>query len=166
MHATRSMCGAGWYVSESEIERWPALAGYRGLRDPDVQQHFNGTLYSFGTYGVDSDTWGPQVKMLKGLGLDFRVVWMGDSDTSEALIKSRLSTGTPMLFYLWDPHPLSDEYKLSRIQLPRYDADLFLEGKTDYPVDVPEKVFSAGLARLAPEVHGFYYRFRINNAAQ
>jgi hypothetical protein len=159
--------GAGWYVVERDLERWPALAGYRGLRDADVHRHFNGTLYSFGAYGVDSDTWGPQEEMLRGLGLEYRVVWMGTSEESEALIKSRLEAGMPMLFYLWDPHPLIDQYKLSRIQLPRYEGlDPYLEGKTDFPIDVLEKVFSTKLASFAPEVHDFYFRFRIDNAVQ
>ncbi len=132
-----------------------------------MHRHFNGTLYSFGTYGVDSDTWGPQEEMLTKLGLEYRVVWMGSSEKSEALIKSRLGAGMPMLFYLWDPHPLIDQYKLSRIQLPRYEGpDPYLEGKTDFPVDVLEKVFSTKLASFAPEVHDFYFRFRIDNAVQ
>ena len=145
---------------------WPALAGYRGLRDPDVHRHFNGTLFSFGTYGVDSDSWGPQEEILKGLGLDYHIVWMGDSAASEVWIKSRLEAGLPMLFYLWDPHPCIDRYKLSRIQLPRYEAELFVQGKTDYPIDPLEKVMSSRLAKIAPEVHDFYFRFRIDNSIQ
>jgi hypothetical protein len=161
------MCGAGWYVVETALERWPDLAGYRGLRNPDVHRHFNGTLYLFGTYGVDSDTWGPHEKILEGLGLDYRVIWMGSTDESEALVKSRLDAGLPMLFFLWDPHPLIDQYKLSRIQLPRYQGlDLYLEGKTDFPVDAPEKVYASKLASFAPKVHDFYFRFRIDNAVQ
>jgi hypothetical protein len=152
---------------ERDLERWPALAGYRGLRDSDVHRHFNGTLYSVGTYGVDSDTWGPQQEILNGLGLEYRVVWMGSSEESETLIKSRLDAGLPTLFYLWDPHPLIDQYKLSRIQLPRYEGlGPYLEGMTDFPIDVLEKVFSSKLASFAPEVHDFYFRFRIDNAVQ
>jgi len=140
------LCGfhrvcAGWYVVERDVERWPALAGYRGLRDSDVHRHFNGTLYSFGAYGVDSDTWGPQQEILNGLGLEYRVVWMGSSEESDTFIKSRLNAGLPMLFYLWDPHPLIDQYKLSRIQLPRFEGlGPYLQGKTDFPIDVLEKV--------------------------
>ena len=37
----------GWYTLEKELERWPALAGWRGLRDPEVKQHFNKTIYAF-----------------------------------------------------------------------------------------------------------------------
>jgi hypothetical protein len=152
---------------EKDVERWPALAGYRGLRDPDVHRHFNGTLFSFGTYGMDSDTWGPQQEILRGLGLEYRVGWMGSSEESEAFIKSRLDADLPILFYLWDPHPLIEQYKLSRIQLPRYEGSHpYLEGKTDFPVDVLEKVFSSKLASFAPEVHDFYIRFRIDNAVQ
>ena len=33
----------GWYCLESEVERWPALAGWRGLKDPAVQEHFDNT---------------------------------------------------------------------------------------------------------------------------
>ena len=134
---------------ERDLERWPALAGYRGLRDSDVHRHFNGTLYSVGTYGVDSDTWGPQQEILNGLGLEYRVVWMGSSEESETLIKARLDAGLPTLFYLWDPHPLIDQYKLSRIQLPRFEGlGPYLQGKTDFPIDVLEKVRRLGQTEL------------------
>ena len=34
------------------MELWPSLAGWRGLREPSVAEHFGGTLYSF------ADDWG------------------------------------------------------------------------------------------------------------
>jgi hypothetical protein len=50
---------AGWAQSRSDVaagspqvERWPSLAGWRGLREPSVAEHFGGTLYSF------ADDWG------------------------------------------------------------------------------------------------------------
>ena len=118
-----------------------------------MHRHFNGTLHLFGTYGIDAETWGPQEDMLKALGLDYRVVWMGDAEESEAFIKSRLSASLPIFFYLWDPHPLIDEYKLSRIQLPTYAEDLYLQGKTDFPTEVLEKVGLIGSHRPDAACH-------------
>ena len=37
----------GWFCREADVELWHSLAGYRGLKDPAVVRHFNGTFFSF-----------------------------------------------------------------------------------------------------------------------
>ena len=43
----RRMGELRWYCLESEVERYPALAGWRGLKDPLVRAHFNNTVCQF-----------------------------------------------------------------------------------------------------------------------
>ncbi len=48
----------GWFVQDELLETWPALSGYRGMRDPDVKQMLNFTFLAFGDSA--SSSWGPQ----------------------------------------------------------------------------------------------------------
>ena len=98
----------GWYTLESDVEQWPALAGWRGLRDPDVRQHFNGTIFAF------SPEWGYEEALMKNLKLNYHVHYMGDNGID--LLKSRLIAGKPTLFYMWSPHPFVKQFNLARIQ--------------------------------------------------
>ena len=62
--------------------------------------------------------------------------WMDASEDSEALLKPRLEAGLPTLFFLRSPHQALGLYPLHRIQLPMYKADLFADGRADFPTEV------------------------------
>ena len=53
----------GWFCREADVHRWNALAGYRGLRDPQVRRHFNGTFLAF------ERSWGDQELRMTNLDL-------------------------------------------------------------------------------------------------
>ena len=96
------------------MDRWNALAGYRGLRDPQVWRHFNGTFLGF-----EAEGWGPNQELMTNLDLRYDVAYLGADSAADA-IRARLDAGLPAFFYLWSPHPLNARYSLNRIQLPAY----------------------------------------------
>jgi hypothetical protein len=116
------------------VERWNALAGYRGLKDPAVRRYFNGTFLAF-----EKDWAGNEELRMTTLGLPYEVLYLGGDAAADA-IQQRLDEGLPALFYLWSPHPFNARYSLNRIQLPAYNPAHFEQGLSDYPVDVLEKL--------------------------
>jgi hypothetical protein len=140
------------------VELWHSLAGYRGLKDPAVVRHFNGTFIAF-----ESD-WGDIGLAMANFDLRFEVTYSGE--TADEVIRARLDAGLPVLFYLWSPHAFHTRYSLNRIQLPEYSPLLFEKSLSDYPTDVVEKVASRQLAEVAKKVADLYSRFQISNVAQ
>jgi hypothetical protein len=142
------------------VDRWPALAGWRGLHDPEVQAHFNHTFYAYDA------ALGNDAAMIKnGLKLDYTIGYFGA--VADGCIKARLEQALPTLFMLWSPHHLLPQFKLSRIQLWPFQSDAeFRDGKTDYPIDIVEKVVSKSLAQIAPEVSKLVARYMISNPNQ
>ncbi len=137
------------------------MSGWRGLHDRDVQLHFNLTFYAY------DEAYGNDAAMLKtGLREDYNIVYLG-ADVADALLKTRFQRGLPTLCYLWSPHQFQPQFNLSRIQLwPFRSGAEFLEGKTDYPIDVVEKVGSKSLVAIAPRVSQLAARYSISNADQ
>ena len=92
--------------------------------------------------------------------------YMGTSENSEKMLQKRLEAQLPTLFFLWEPHKFFELYKLTRIQLPMHNRLLFKEGKTDYPIDILEKVAWKGLGFLAPRVHQLVASYRLQTDDQ
>jgi hypothetical protein len=150
----------GWFCREADVDRWNALAGYRGLRDPQVWRHFNGAFLAFEVEG-----WGPNQELMTNLDLRYDIAYLGADRAVEA-IRARLDAGLPAFFYLWSPHAFNSRYSLNRIQLPAYTPALFELGLSDYPTDVLEKVAAKTLSEHVPEVAKMYSLFRIDNPTQ
>ena len=150
----------GWYCAEADVEHWNALAGYRGLKDPEVKAYFKGTFIAFGAEG-----WGPNQELMTNLQLPYEVVVLG-SEAAPVAIRARLDAGVPCLFYLWSPHAFNVRFSLNRIQLPAYTPQRFQQARSDYPTDVLEKVASLTLSKHAPRVAEVYSRFQVDNLAQ
>jgi len=148
----------GWFCRAADVELWHSLAGYRGLKDPAVVRHFNGTFIAF-----ESD-WGDIGLAMANFDLRYEVTYSGE--TADEVIRARLDAGLPVLFYLWSPHAFHTRYSLNRIQLPEYSPLLFEKSLSDYPTDVVEKVASRQLAEVAKRVADLYSRFQISNVAQ
>ncbi len=142
------------------MDRWNALAGYRGLKDPAVTHYFNGTFFAF-----EAEGWGPNLELMTNLGLPYEVVFLGAGAAPNA-IQARLDAGVPAFFFLWSPHGFNVRYGLNRIQLPVYTPQRFDQGRSDYPTDVLEKVGSTTLSAHTPHVAELYSRFEIDNSAQ
>ncbi len=149
----------GWYCREADVERWNALAGWRGLKDPAIRQHF-GRFLAF-----EADGWGPNQELMTNLNLPFEIDHLGAS-AAEDVIRARLDAGLPALFYLWSPHAFNARYSLNRIQLRAYSPAQFEHGLSDYPMDVLEKVGAKTLSEHTPDVAELYTRFFIDNSAQ
>jgi hypothetical protein len=148
----------GWFCREADVDRWNALAGYRGLRDPEVLRHFSGTFLAF------DRSWGDEELRMTKLDLRYDVAYLGATAAADA-IRGRLDAGLPTFFYLWSPHALKSRYSLNRIQLPAYSPALFDLGLSDYPTDVLEKVATKTLSQHL-DVAKLYSLFRIDNPAQ
>ena len=155
----------GWFVRERDVEKHPAVAGWRGLAITEVREWFNNTLFAFGTEGFDLDTWGPVDDLNTNLGLKYNVVHMGSIADGEALLAYRLDQGLPTLMLLWDPHPMIAKYQLSRVALPQYSAQRYKNGLSDFPADVVLKVEAANFPAYAPRPHLVFTRFTLDNAA-
>jgi len=138
---------------------WHSLAGYRGLKDPAVVRHFNGTFFAF------EREWGDIGLTMTNFDLHYEVTYLG-IDLAPDVIRARLNADLPVLFYLWSPHAFLSRYSLNRIQLPTYGPQLFEQSLSDYPTDVVEKVASKQLAEIARKVADLYSRFQIGNVAQ
>ena len=149
----------GWYCREADVERWNALAGWRGLKDPAIRQHF-GRFLAF-----EANGWGPNQELMTNLNLPFGIEYLGAS-AAEDVIRARLDAGLPALFYLWSPHAFNARYSLNRIQLPAYSPLQFEHGLSDYPMDVLEKVGAKTLSEHTPDLAELYARFSIDNSAQ
>jgi hypothetical protein len=149
----------GWYCREADVERWNALAGWRGLKDPQVRRHFNGSFLAF-----EAEGWGPNQQLMTNLNLPFEMDYLGASAAN--VIRARLDAGLPALFYLWSPHAFNARYSLNRIQLPAYSPAQFEHGLSDYPMDVLEKVGAKTLSEHTPDLAELYARFSIDNSAQ
>jgi ABC-type proline/glycine betaine transport system substrate-binding protein len=140
------VCRVGWYTQTSNVQRWPALAGFRGLRDPAAQALFNATMFAF------SESWGDNITgLMSNLHLPYTVDFVG-SETALALIKNRLKADLPTLFYLWTPHALHLEYDLERIQLPRHSSPGFAAATSDFPIEV------GSTHTRRPRAHALYTR--------
>ena len=73
---------SGWYTFERDVERFPSLAGWRGLRDPAVREYFGGTFYSFGLNSSGGTYWGTNTpQLMQSLGLNYDIVWLGESES-------------------------------------------------------------------------------------
>ena len=123
----------GWFCRETDVELWNGLAGWRGLKDPAVQRHFNNTFLAW------TEGWGDMELLLANHNLAYNVAYLG-ADVAADEIRGRLDAGLPAFFYLWSPHQFNVRYRLNRIQLPAYNPVLFEQGLSDFPTDVVEKV--------------------------
>ena len=149
----------GLYCRNIDVDRFPALAGWRGLNDSAVREYFNSTLHAF------VREWGPLEELMRNLGAGYKVLFLGSE--ASATIRSRLQAGVPTLFYLWSPHSLNAQFDLNRIQLPAYtNMAVFEQCRSDYPTDVLEKVATKKLAEISPDVESLYARFTIETSAQ
>ena len=103
---------------------------------------------------------------MRNLKLDYTVVYMGQ-DAGKDILKDRFEADQPTLFSLWTPHPLLKAFKANCIALPPYEGlRLQTEGKTDYSVDVLEKIASSTLAHIAPPIKSLYEQFVISHDVQ
>ena len=172
-------CPCRWFCTNADVDKYPALAGYRGLQDPDVADYFNHTIYSpeGPCEPTDEETCvDDRNQTKKGLYYEqlnqieywhltrkFSMHWKFD----ERQIAERLNKTVPTLFYLWEPHGLFSRYDLSRIEMPKYSTELkFLSGATEWPRWVLEKVESYILSSLAPDVHSLLSKFTVTTEQQ
>jgi glycine betaine/proline transport system substrate-binding protein len=149
----------GWFCRDADVDRWNALAGYRGLRDPEVRRHFSGSFLAF------ERSWGPNQELMTNLDLRYDIAYLGADRAADA-IRARLDAGLATFVYLWSPHAFNSRYSLNRIQLPPYSPLQFEHGLSDYPMDVLEKVGAKTLSERTPDVAELYTRFFIDNSAQ
>ncbi len=143
-----------WYTQDADVEKWPALAGWRGLRDAAIADYVGNELVAYDA------GWGPTTLIMQKLNVAVAVKYYGvDAD---AHIAQRLAEELPTLFFLWSPHPFLEKYSLNRVSLPEMtNLGQYASGYTDYPPDILEKVFALELGTVAPLVLEMYTRFQL-----
>ncbi|KAJ3210367.1 hypothetical protein HDU67_005359 [Dinochytrium kinnereticum] len=129
---------SGWFIPEWVVNAYPALASYRGLRDPAIAK----VLALNESEWIPSNTTAliltvvpfyaedPDPKIVKNLDLNAIVQYAGGDDRSTTSIWREMTlAGLPLIYSLWSPHQFLAEYvyrndsrfKMIRLNLPTYD---------------------------------------------
>ena len=61
----------GLYCRNIDVDRFPALAGWRGLNDSAVREYFNSTLHAF------VREWRPLEELMRTFGPGYKVLYLG-----------------------------------------------------------------------------------------
>lgn len=150
----------GWFIPTYLLTEHPELATWEGFASPEAAALFataetgdQGQFLAGDTSWVQYDA-----DIIRNLGLDFQVVVAGSEDALLAALDSAYNREAPILFYFYKPHSAFARFDLTEVALPPYSDDCYAEAESggvdcDYPEDVLFKIFWAGLAEAAPDVH-------------
>ncbi len=150
----------GWFIPTYLLTEHPELATWEGFASPEAATLFataetgdQGQFLAGDTSWVQYDA-----DIIRNLGLDFQVVVAGSEDALLAALDSAYNREAPILFYFYKPHSAFARFDLTEVALPPYSDDCYAEAESggvdcDYPEDVLFKIFWAGLAEAAPDVH-------------
>ncbi|KAJ3098921.1 hypothetical protein HDU97_003593 [Phlyctochytrium planicorne] len=128
---------SGWFVPEWVVDAYPALASYRGLKDPNVARvlALNASTIAkipkpvFAQPSTNKTEWfdsnnkalvltvlpsyanDPNPKLIKNLGLSALAEYAGSDDSfTTSMWREMTLAGMPVLFSLWAPHQFLAEY--------------------------------------------------------
>ncbi len=109
--------------------------------------------------------------LVKGLGLNFKVVYSGSEAASDAAIKSAIGANKPILAYYWEPNWFDSQINdgLVHLQLPAYTAGCDSNAKSmtcDYPPYNLNKVASTTFVNSGSPAVAFIKNFKWTNDDQ
>jgi len=139
----------GIFTQDALVSTRHGLAGWRGLMEPETNELFGRRLIAF------TEDWAPLTGILEQLKIPITVDFVG-ADVAEDVIYDKLNTDEPVLFWLWEPHPLHSMFDLQRIQLPTYSPRKYEANLSDYPTDILTKTCWAGFEQYAPQAFDMY----------
>lgn len=150
----------GWYIPAYLLDEHPELATWEGFVGPDAAALFStAETGSNGQFLTGDPSWvSYEEQIIDNLGMEFEIVAAGSEEAILSSLSSAESRQEPLLFYFWTPHSIHAQYDLSRVALPDYSDDCYGLAESggvdcDYPEDILFKIFWAGLAEAAPDVH-------------
>jgi len=163
----------GWYIPDYLLPKYPELATWEGLKDPQ-----NAALFATpetgdkGRFLAGDPGWVQYDEdIIRNLSLDFQVVRLGSEEALLAELDAAYKKQEPVLLYFWTPHWAHVLYDLVPVRLPPYSDGCYAKSETggvdcDYPSDELYKIFWSGLKDYAPEVHQFLRNFNYSNQDQ
>ncbi|KAI8838132.1 hypothetical protein BC829DRAFT_404636 [Chytridium lagenaria] len=128
---------SGWFIPEWVVDAFPAMASYRGLRDPNVASVLalnQSTIDrvpkpTFAQPSTNRTEWfpsqqraliltvlpsyanDPNPRLVRNLNLQASVQYAGNDDSyTTSIWRAMTLTGMPVIFSLWSPHQFLAEY--------------------------------------------------------
>lgn len=161
----------GWFVPQYAIDKYPSLATWEGLKDPEVAKAFaTAATGSNGRFlGMDPSFSQYDEQIITNLKLPFTVQYSGSEAATQAEIQSRAALEEPVLMYYWTPSAAVGKYNLKNVALPAPTVDCAKDPAKcdgDYPEDVLIKVASAKLESKDSKVFSFIKKFTLTTDDQ
>jgi glycine betaine/proline transport system substrate-binding protein len=167
----------GWYIPKAYADAHPDLMAANS--DPKT---FAATLNKYAADFATSESGGKgqildgdssyvtnDEALVKGLGLNFKVVYSGSEAASDAAIKAAVAAGKPILAYYWEPNWFSTQANVVHLKLPAYTAGCDSNAKSmtcDYPPYNLNKVASVALMNSGSPAATLIKNFTWTNADQ
>ncbi|MGB1254036.1 MAG: glycine betaine ABC transporter substrate-binding protein [Candidatus Promineifilaceae bacterium] len=159
----------GWYVPTFAVDANPALATWEGLTDAAADFATAETGDNGRFLGADPSWYQYDETIIQNLGLPFQVVWAGSEEAMLAEVDTAYSRNEPILFYFYAPHAIFSKFDLTRVKLPAYTDDCYVDEAAiacDYPDDELMKILNSDLAEKDSDVHTFLKNFNYSSDAQ
>ena len=157
------------YVIEGDSERGiePVAPDLKTVEDlkkypdlfPDYEDKTKGRIYgSIPGWMADEVLY----KKYEYYGLDemFNYTRLGSEATLFASLVSAYNIGEPWVGYCYEPTWVSGKLDIVLLEDAPYDADLFVEGKCEFPKQELKIVSSNKFAERAPELVGFFEKYK------
>lgn len=169
----------GWFIPKYYADAHPDLMSANS--DPKT---FAATLNKYASDFVTSESGGKgqildgdpsyvtnDEALVKGLGLNFKVVYSGSEAASDAAIKAAIGAQKPILAYYWEPNWFDSQINngLVHLQLPAYTAGCDSNAKSmtcDYPPYNLNKVASTTFMNSGSPAAVFIKNFKWTNDDQ
>ncbi len=161
----------GWFVPQYAIDKYPSLATWEGLKDPEIAKAFaTAATGSNGRFlGMDPSFSQYDEQIIANLGLPFTVQYSGSEAATQAEIQSRAALEEPVLMYYWTPSAAVGKYNLKNVALPTPSVDCSKDAAKcdgDYPEDILVKIASGKLEAKDAKVFSFIRKFTLTTDQQ
>ena len=163
----------GWWIPAYLLDEHPELATWEGFTTPEAAALFaTAETGDKGQFLAGDPSWVQyDADIIANLGMDFQVLTAGSEDALLAAVDAAYSRKQPILFYFYTPHSVFARYDLAQVELPPYSDECYAEAESggvacDYPDDALFKIFWAGLADAAPDVHTLLSNMNYDTEAQ
>lgn len=161
----------GWFVPQYAIDKYPSLASWEGLKDPNVAKAFaTAATGSNGRFlGMDPSFSQYDEQIISNLKLPFTVQYSGSEAATQAEIQARAANEEPVITYYWTPSAAVGKYNLKNVALPAPTVDCSKDAAKcdgDYPEDVLIKIASAKLEAKDAKVFAFIKKFTLSTDDQ
>lgn len=159
----------GWYLPEYLVEEYPGIDTLAGLREYSevFQTAETGDAGEFlaGDPGFVTQDQG----MINAFDLDYEIVYAGSEAAQLTEVRNRYANEEPALFYFFEPHWMSNELDLARVDLPEYEEGCSDDPDhipCDYPAEDLNKILRADFAASGSSAYELVDNWMWNNTDQ